>query len=85
MGRERAILEQEHGLSKLDSAYTGAQQYVASFKNYQPIVDTVQEHEKYGNDGATGRAVSTAIVRSFDGIANVVNRVIDVSTPNHLL
>jgi len=78
VGRDRALLESENKLSQLDSAYTYAHQFLAGFFDYKPVVDTVKEHEKYGNDAAKGRAVSKAIVDSFDGVANVVNKVIDV-------
>lgn len=43
-----------------------------------PIVDTIQEHEKYGNDGdrfGFGRK----IVDSYEALANIINKLIDVS------
>lgn len=51
---------------------------MASFYNPKPIVDTIQEHEKYGNDGEKFRSVGVAIVGGVEGISNLINAAIDV-------
>lgn len=58
--------------------YAKTQQVVADLLNPKPIVDTIQEHEKYGNDGGQGRAVGTKVVAAFEGFANILNAIVDV-------
>lgn len=45
----------------------------------KPIVDTIEEHEKYGNDGDKFFGAGRAIINTFENISNVVNKLIDVS------
>ncbi|KYB25233.1 uncharacterized protein LOC103314730 [Tribolium castaneum] len=79
-GRKHAVLEYEDPFSKKDSAYGQLQQFVASFYNPKPIVDTIQEHEKYGNDGEKFRKVGVAIVGGVEGISNLINAAIEIPT-----
>lgn len=51
----------------------------------QPIVDTIQEHEKYGNTGDKFYPVGRAIVNGYEGFSNVLNRLLDVSTRTRLM
>ncbi|XP_017775918.1 PREDICTED: uncharacterized protein LOC108562175 isoform X2 [Nicrophorus vespilloides] len=76
-GRERAAIERESKLSQLDSAYSYTQNFVGGLYNARPLVDTIQEHEKYGNNAEGPRRISTAIINGFDGISNVANALID--------
>ncbi|XP_065158646.1 uncharacterized protein [Atheta coriaria] len=76
-GRERALLEMEGKISQLDSAYTRSHQFIAEIVGHKPLIDITQEHEKYGNDGAKSRRVATALIGGFDGVANIVNSVLD--------
>lgn len=39
-------------------------------------MDTIQEHEKYGNDG--DRPFDRAIVNGYESFANFVNKLIEV-------
>lgn len=77
-GREHAVKEVEHKLSQLDSFYANLHKKTNDFVNVKPIVDTISEHEKYGNTGETGRAVSTVIVGAYENIANAVNAFFEV-------
>lgn len=43
-----------------------------------PIVDTIQEEEKYGNDG--DRPFDRAIVNTLEKVSVFVNKVIEVRT-----
>ncbi|CAH1375404.1 unnamed protein product [Tenebrio molitor] len=77
-GRRQAVLEQESLISKADSAYSKLQHFVASFYNPKPIVDTIQEHEKYGNDGEKFRSVGVAIVGGYEAVSNLLNAAVEV-------
>lgn len=46
----------------------------------KPVVDTIQEHEKYGNEGDKFYGAGRALVNTFEGFANIVNKLIDVSS-----
>lgn len=43
----------------------------------QPIVDTIQEHEKYGNSGDKFYPIGRAIVNTYEGFSNLLNRILD--------
>lgn len=42
----------------------------------KPIVDTIEEHEKYGNDG--DRPFDRALVNGLEMLANFINKIIEV-------
>lgn len=42
-------------------------------------MDTIQEHEKYGNDGDRFFGAGRKLVDSYEGLANIINKLIDVS------
>lgn len=42
-----------------------------------PIVDTIQEHEKYGNSGDKFYPIGRAIVSTYEGFSNLLNRLLD--------
>lgn len=48
-----------------------------------PIVDTIEEHEKYGNAGDKFDGVSRAIINGYEAFANFLNALIEVSMKNH--
>ncbi|CAG9765495.1 unnamed protein product [Ceutorhynchus assimilis] len=80
-GRQTAVQESSAKESipiQLDIKYGGLQRVVADFLNPKPIVDTIQEHEKYGNDGGKGRAISTAVVAAVEGLSNGLNALVDI-------
>ncbi|XP_066252345.1 uncharacterized protein [Euwallacea similis] len=79
-GRKSPILESPAKESlpiQADIKYAKLQQFVADVLNPKPIVDTIEEYEKYGNDAGNRRAVSTKVVNAFEGFSNVLNAVID--------
>ncbi|XP_037038396.1 uncharacterized protein LOC119075915 [Bradysia coprophila] len=75
--REDARLEEEGIPSKVLSVYDNSQLKVGDFLNPQPIVDTIQEHEKYGNTGDKFYPVGRAIVNGYEGFSNVLNKLLD--------
>nr|CAI5819558.1 unnamed protein product [Callosobruchus analis] len=80
-GRTRAILEEKSRESpaiQLDIKYGNLQQKLADLNNYKPVVDTISEHEKYGNDGQKGRDVAKIVIDGFEGFANVLNTLVEL-------
>lgn len=78
-GRKEAVREQESFVSQLDTKYGRLQDFVAGFYNPKPVVDTIEEHEKYGNDGTHFRAIATGLIGKVEGASNVLNAIVDVS------
>ncbi|VEN41027.1 unnamed protein product [Callosobruchus maculatus] len=80
-GRTRAVLEEKSRESpaiQLDIKYGNLQQKFADLNNYKPVVDTISEHEKYGNDGQKGRDVAKIVIDGFEGFANVLNTLVEL-------
>ncbi|XP_050298935.1 uncharacterized protein LOC126737892 [Anthonomus grandis grandis] len=80
-GRSSAVLEtaaKESLPIQFDIKYGNLQQFVASLLHPKPIVDTIQEYEKYGNDGSKGRAFSTFVISGYEGLSNALNALVDV-------
>lgn len=44
----------------------------------KPIVDTIQEEDKYGNTGDKFYTAGRAIVAGASGVSNLVNSVLEV-------
>ncbi|KAF2894333.1 hypothetical protein ILUMI_11841 [Ignelater luminosus] len=76
-GRERAVLEHPTWINQKDSVYDYAQQAVANFFHPKPIIDTIEEHEKYGNTGDKFRPIGNAIVEGYEGFSNFLNAAAD--------
>ncbi|XP_018573363.1 uncharacterized protein LOC108912585 [Anoplophora glabripennis] len=75
-GRKMAILERKSLESlpiKVDDKYGNLQAFVADIVNPKPLVDTIQEHEKYGNDGEHFRKIANKVVGGIEGLSNVLN------------
>ncbi|XP_030766896.1 uncharacterized protein LOC115890729 [Sitophilus oryzae] len=80
-GRKSPVLESSAKESipiQADIKYGNLQQFVAGLLNPKPLLDNIQEHEKYGNDGGKGRAVGTFLVGAFEGFSNAINAAVDV-------
>lgn len=80
-GRKYAILEQkslESPAIQFDDKYSNLQNFVAGVYNPKPIVDSIQEYEKYGNDGGKQRQIGTAIVNGYEAFSNIVNAAVEV-------
>lgn len=77
-GRKEAIQERESKQSMVDSLYGYAQQLVAGLFNHKPIIDSIQEKDKYGNDGDKYRNIGIAFVNGFEGLSNFLNNAVEV-------
>ncbi|XP_050360608.1 uncharacterized protein LOC126780304 [Nymphalis io] len=75
---ESALLETEGYGSKTLSIKENAQNIVAGFLQPKPIVDTIREEDKYGNDGDKFRNAGRAIVGGAEGISNFFNSILEV-------
>ncbi|XP_045478923.1 uncharacterized protein LOC123683954 [Harmonia axyridis] len=77
-GRTRAVLEQETLLSQVDSKYTNLQQAVANIYNPKPVVDTISEEDKYGNDGEKFKSVGRVLVNGYESFSNFLNALFEI-------
>lgn len=80
-GRKYAVREEKSQESlpiQLDNKYGKAQSFVAGIYNPKPIVDSIQEYEKYGNDGRQHNKIGNAIVNGYEAFSNIVNAVAEV-------
>lgn len=68
----------ETKLSQLDSLYASFQKKTNDVVNAKPIVDSITDSDKYGNDGGINRVASVAFVNFYENIANVVNAIFEV-------
>ncbi|CAH2035236.1 unnamed protein product, partial [Iphiclides podalirius] len=75
---EGALLETEGIGSKTLSVKENVQNVVAGLFQPKPIVDTIQEHEKYGNNGDKFYSAGRAIVGGAEGVSNLVNSILEV-------
>ncbi|XP_060531751.1 uncharacterized protein LOC132705278 isoform X2 [Cylas formicarius] len=79
-GRKWAVQESSAKESfpiQYDIKYGNLQNFVANLVNPRPIVDTIQEHEKYGNEGDKSRQLGIFVVGAFEGFSNAINAVVD--------
>lgn len=51
---------------------------VAQMRGLKPIVDTIQEEEKYGNDGGFIRSGSNAFIRITEGASASLSKALGV-------
>lgn len=80
-GRKYAVFEDKSLESlpiQLDDKYGKAQSFVASIYNPKPVVDSIQEYEKYGNDGSQHNKIGNAIVNGYEAFSNFVNKAAEV-------
>ena len=77
-GREKAAPETEHWLSKIDSVYNRAQKVAADYFTPKPLVDVIQEHEKYGNNGGIHRQITMGIIDGYSTLGRLGNALLDV-------
>ncbi|XP_039961377.1 uncharacterized protein LOC120775308 [Bactrocera tryoni] len=73
---ESVNLEQEGIPSKVLSTYDKTQKKVADLTNLEPIVDTISEHEKYGNNGDMFDGIARSIVNGYEAFSNLLNALI---------
>ncbi|XP_044729580.1 uncharacterized protein LOC123292931 [Chrysoperla carnea] len=75
---EYAAQENESIFSKKDSFYTGLHEALANIFQYKPIVDTIKEEDKYGNDGEKFRSIGKFVVGKAEGLSNFLNKAAEV-------
>ncbi|KAH8265869.1 hypothetical protein KR038_006800, partial [Drosophila bunnanda] len=75
---ESVNLEQEAIPSKVLSAYDNSQKKLAEFSQPAPILDTISEHEKYGNNGDMFDGISRTLVNGYEAFSNLLNTFIQV-------
>ncbi|RVE49231.1 hypothetical protein evm_006123 [Chilo suppressalis] len=75
---EGALLETEGLGSKALSAKDNLHQLVAGLFQPKPIVDTIKEEEKYGNNGDKFYSAGKAIVGGAQSVSNLVNTILEV-------
>ncbi|XP_026762298.1 uncharacterized protein LOC113521061 [Galleria mellonella] len=75
---EGALLETEGLGSKTLSVKENLQHIVAGILQPKPLVDTIEEEEKYGNTGDKFYGTGRAIVKGAEGVSNFVNSIIEV-------
>ncbi|XP_013137943.1 PREDICTED: uncharacterized protein LOC106102884 [Papilio polytes] len=75
---EGALLETEGFGSKTLSVNENVQNLAAGIFQPKPIVDTIKEEEKYGNNGDKFYSAGRAIVNGAENVSNFVNTVLEV-------
>ncbi|KAH8409076.1 hypothetical protein KR009_006291, partial [Drosophila setifemur] len=75
---ESVNLEQEAIQSKVLSVYDNSQKKLADLAQPVPILDTISEHEKYGNNGDMFDGISRSIVNGYEAFSNLLNTFIQV-------
>ncbi|EDV47332.1 uncharacterized protein LOC6551313 [Drosophila erecta] len=73
---ESVNLEQEAIPSKVLSVYDNSQKKLADLAQPVPILDSIGEHEKYGNNGDMFDGISRSIVNGYEAFSNLLNTFI---------
>ncbi|XP_017009317.2 uncharacterized protein [Drosophila takahashii] len=73
---ESVNLEQEAIPSKVLSVYDNSQKKLADLAQPVPILDSISEHEKYGNNGDMFDGISRSIVNGYEAFSNLLNTFI---------
>ncbi|XP_017064176.1 uncharacterized protein LOC108103274 [Drosophila eugracilis] len=73
---ESVNLEQEAIPSKVLSVYDNSQKKLADLSQPVPILDSISEHEKYGNNGDMFDGISRSIVNGYEAFSNLLNTFI---------
>lgn len=73
---ESVNLEHEAIPSKIYSAYDNTQKKIADISHPVPILDSISEHEKYGNNGDKFDGISRSIVNGYEAFSNLLNTLI---------
>ncbi|KAI8034016.1 hypothetical protein M5D96_013261, partial [Drosophila gunungcola] len=73
---ESVNLEQEAIPSKVLSVYDNSQKKLADLAQPIPILDSISEHEKYGNNGDMFDGISRSIVNGYEAFSNLLNTFI---------
>ncbi|XP_017055085.1 uncharacterized protein LOC108097356 [Drosophila ficusphila] len=73
---ESVNLEQEAIPSKVLSVYDNSQKKLAELAQPVPILDSISEHEKYGNNGDMFDGISRSLVNGYEAFSNLLNTFI---------
>ncbi|XP_017851508.2 uncharacterized protein LOC108606168 [Drosophila busckii] len=73
---ESVNLEHEAIPSKVLSLYDNSQQKISNLAHPTPLLDSIQEHEKYGNNGDKFDNISRSIVNGYEAFSNFLNSLI---------
>ncbi|EDV92319.1 GH24849 [Drosophila grimshawi] len=73
---ESVNLEHEGIPSKVLSTYDNSQKKIADISHPVPILDSISEHEKYGNNGDKFDAISRSLVNGYEAFSNLLNSFI---------
>ncbi|KAM8719672.1 hypothetical protein ACLKA7_005836 [Drosophila subpalustris] len=73
---ESVNLEHEAIPSKVFTAYDNTHKKIADISHPAPILDTISEHEKYGNNGDKFDGISRSIVNGYEAFSNLLNTFI---------
>ncbi|KAI8128314.1 hypothetical protein FF38_10274 [Lucilia cuprina] len=74
--RESVNLETEGVPSKVLSLYDKTQKKYFDKTQPLPILDTISEHEKYGNNGDMFDGISRSLVNGYEAFSNLLNTLI---------
>lgn len=78
--RETVRLENENGQSLFEvKKNKPIEGILENFLMPKPLVDRISDDEKYGNAGDKFIGVGRALVNGFEGLSNIINKIIDVS------
>ncbi|XP_062140081.1 uncharacterized protein LOC133848499 [Drosophila sulfurigaster albostrigata] len=73
---ESVNLEQEAIPSKVLSVYDNSQKKISDISHPVPILDSISEHEKYGNNGDKFDGISRSLVNGYEAFSNLLNTFI---------
>ncbi|KAH8387001.1 hypothetical protein KR093_004033 [Drosophila rubida] len=77
---ESVNLEHEAIPSKVLSVYDNAQKHISDISHPVPILDSISEHEKYGNNGDKFDGISRSLVNGYEAFSNLLNTFIQVNS-----
>ncbi|XP_030381088.1 uncharacterized protein LOC115628952 [Scaptodrosophila lebanonensis] len=74
---ESVNLEHEAIPSKVLGVYDNGHKKLSDISHPLPILDTISEHEKYGNNGDMFDGISRSIVNGYEAFSNLLNSFIE--------
>uniref|UniRef100_A0A1A9WAY4 Uncharacterized protein n=1 Tax=Glossina brevipalpis TaxID=37001 RepID=A0A1A9WAY4_9MUSC len=75
--RESVKFEIEDLSSKVLNIYDGAQKKLNDNSERLPILDTIKESDKYGNNGDKFDGISRSIINGYEAFSNFLNTLIE--------
>ncbi|CRK90768.1 CLUMA_CG004460, isoform A [Clunio marinus] len=74
---DNAILEHEGYGSKIDTIYEVPQKKASEVFNSQPVVDNIEESEKFGNNGENLQGWKRLVVGAMSAVSKIINKVLE--------